>query len=54
MLLKDNQKSNKVCVYLSRVEENSPRKLVAVPETPNGTGLAEANILTEQLTNWNV
>ena len=47
-----NQKSNRVCVYLSWVEEDSPRKLLAVLETPNRTGLAEANIVTEQLTNW--
>ena len=51
VILKGNQKSNRVCVYVSGVEEYCPRKLLAVPETPNGTGLAEANIVIEQLTN---
>ena len=54
VITKGNQKSNRICVYISGVEENRPMKLLAVPETPNGTGLAEANIVTEQLTMWNI
>ena len=49
MILKKNIKSNRVCVYVSGADEDSTRKLLAVPETHNGTGLAEANIVTELL-----
>ena len=40
MILKKNIKSNRVCVYVSGADEDSTGKLLAVPETPNGTGLA--------------
>ena len=54
MILKGNIKSNRVCVYVSGADEDCTRKLLAVPETPNGTGLAEANIVTELLASWNI
>ena len=54
LTLKGNQKSNRVCVYVSGTDADILRKLLAVPETPNGTGLAEANIVIDLLTSWNI
>ena len=54
LTLKGNLKSNRVCVYVTGTEAEILRKLLAVPETPNGTGLAEANTVIEVLTSWNI
>ena len=44
MILKENKKSNRVCVYLTGAEKNISRKLLGVPETPSGTGVDEARV----------
>ena len=54
LTLKQNIKSNRVCVYLSGVEADRTRKLLGVPETPSGTGIDEANVVTEMLVSWDV
>lgn len=54
MKLKGNIKSNQVCVYLSGVQADQTRKLSGVPQTPSGTGEAEATIVKELLLNWEV
>ena len=54
LTLKGNKKSNRVCVYLTGAEANTIRKLLGVPETPSGTGAAEAKIETELLMSWEV
>ena len=52
--LKGNTKSNRVCVYLTGADANQGRKLLAVPETPSGTGRDEAKVVTDTLEAWGV
>ena len=54
LTLKRNKKTNRVCVYLTGVGADSSRKLLGVPETPSGTGAAEAKVVTDMLTSWDV
>ena len=49
-----NTKSNRICVYLAGADSEMERKLLGVPETPSGTGAAEAAVVTEMLTEWGV
>ena len=34
--------------------ENTTKKLLAVPETKDGTGAAEADVVKSALTHWNI
>ena len=52
LTLRENQKSNRVCVYVSGAGSDCSRKLLAVPETPSGTGKAEATLVTDILASW--
>ena len=52
--VKANHHSNRVCVYITGVEESPMRKLLGVPETGDGTGLAEADIVKAMLSQWGV
>ena len=52
--LKGNEKSSRVCVYLTAADAEQTRKLLAVPETPTGTGHDEAKVVTDTLENWGV
>ena len=52
--LKGNSTSNRVCVYVSGAGNDTSKKLLSVPETPNGTGEAEARVVTDSLESWNI
>ena len=52
--IKGNMVSNRVAVYITGVEESPVRKLLGVPETKDGTGVAEAEVVKEQLLEWDV
>jgi hypothetical protein len=52
--LRGNIKSNRVCVYLSGADGTQTRKLLGVPETPDGTGKAESEVVTTMLVDWKV
>ena len=49
-----NLQSNRVCVYITGVTDENTRKLLGVPETRDGTGAAEADVVKSLLTEWNV
>ena len=52
--VKGSQKSGRVCVYLSAIDESKTKKLLAVPETKSGTGKAEAEVVENVLIDWQV
>ena len=52
--LKGNIKSNRVCVYLTGVDQDKSKKLLGIPDAPNGTGLEEFRIVENLLMDWNV
>ena len=52
--LRGNIKSNRVCVYLSGVSEESYRKLLGIPECCSGKGADEADLVQEILELWSV
>ena len=52
--LKGNVKSNRICVYVTGADLTKSRKLLGVPETASGTGVAEANIVKEMLADWGI
>ena len=52
--VKGNLQSNRVCVYITGVTTDNTRKLLGVPETRDGTGVAEALVVQSLLTDWNV
>ena len=52
--LRGNIKSNRVCVYLSGVSEESYRKLLGIPECCSGKGADEADLVQEMLELWSV
>ena len=56
LMEKGNTKSNRVCVYLTGVTEegDAVRKILGAPETKNGTGAAEAEVVKDLLKEWNV
>ena len=47
--LRGNIKSNRVCVYLSGVSEESYRKLHGIPECCSGKGADEADLVQDML-----
>ena len=51
---KGNHKSERVCVYFTGATCKTDRKLLGAPETKDGTGAAEAEVVKELLNNWNV
>ena len=52
--VKGNQQSNRVCVYLTGVQADGAKKLLGAPETKDGTGAAEAEVVKTLLKEWNV
>ena len=52
--VKGNTQSNRVCIYLTGVTAEPNRKLLGAPETKNGTGAAEADVVIDLLKSWNV
>lgn len=50
--VRGNNQSNRVCVYISGVGKDTTKKLLAVPETDDGTGAAEAEVVKSALTQW--
>ena len=54
LTIKGNEKTNRICVYVTGGGENPIRKLLGVPETPSGTGAAEAKVVTDTLTSWDI
>ena len=52
--IKGNMHSNRLAVYITGVEESPIRKLLGVPETKDGTGVAEAEVVKEQLLEWDI
>ena len=52
--LKGNIKSNRVCVYLTGVDEEKKKKLLGIPECCDGTGLSEFKIVENLLIDWNI
>ena len=47
--IKRNKKSGRVCIYLSGVDNDKNKKLLAVPEAMCGTGKAEADAVKKVL-----
>ena len=54
MKTKGNRLSNRVCVYITGVDNTGTKKLLGVPETKDGTGAAEADVVKGQLIKWNI
>ena len=52
--VKGNKESNRIAVYISGVDESGFRKLLGAPETPDGTGFAEAEVVKEVMEEWGV
>ena len=52
--LRGNIKSNRVCIYLSGVDEESIRKLLGIPECCSGKGADEADLVKRFLEEWMV
>ena len=51
---KANRLSNRVCVYITGVENEDVRKLLGVPETVDGTGMAESEVVKNLLMEWDI
>ena len=54
MTEKGNLESNRVAVYISGVEAGGYKKLLGAPETKDGTGLAEAEVVKKVMDEWGV
>ena len=54
MKTKGDTKSNRVCVYISGVDEDGIKKLLGVPEVQDGTGAAEAEVVKDVLKQWGI
>ena len=52
--VKGNQQSNRIAVYFTGVEDKPVRKLLGAPETVDGTGAAEAEVVKEMLVEWDL
>ena len=52
--VKGNLQSNRVCVYLTGADAEKARKLLGVPETKDGTGAAECEVVKEMLMKWKI
>ena len=52
--VKGNKVSNRVCVYVTGVDAENTRKLLGVPETVDGTGKAESDVVTHLLEEWGI
>ena len=51
---KANLQSNRIAVYVTGAEAKPFRKLLGVPEAPDGTGVAEAEVVQEMLLDWDM
>ena len=51
---KGNKESNRVAVYISGVDATGFRKLMGCPETKDGTGKSEADVVKAVLEEWGV
>ena len=51
---KGSKLSNRVCVYVTGVENEDFRKLLGVPETVDGTGMAESELVKNLLMEWDI
>ena len=54
LTMKGNKDSNRVAVYISGVDDDRFRKLLGCPETKDGTGKAEADVVKTVLRSWNI
>ena len=54
MTLKGGIESNRVAVYLSGLDSSGFRKLLGCPETSDGTGKSEAEVVQKLLEDWGV
>ena len=52
--VKCNSNSNRVAIYISGVNTDCLKKLLGAPEILDGTGQAEADIVTNLLTDWGI
>ena len=50
--MKGNNQSNRVCIYVTGVTPEGVRKLLGAPETKDGTGAAEAEVVKNALKEW--
>ena len=46
--------SNRVCVYLSGIDENQTKKLLGIPEAETGRGIAEFEVVKGCMSEWQV
>ena len=49
-----NLESNRIAVYISGVDASGYKKLLGAPETKDGTGLAEAEVVKKVMDEWGV
>ena len=54
LTVKGNKESNRVAVYVSGVDGTGFRKLLGCPETKDGTGKAEAEVVKTLLESWGI
>ena len=47
-------KSNRIAVYLTGTDGQKYRKLLGIPETPSGSGEAEAKVVKKAMMDWDV
>ena len=54
LTIKGKIKSNRIAVYLTGTDGQRYRKLLGIPETPSGSGEAEAGVVKKALMDWDV
>ena len=54
LTMKGNVESNRVAVYVSGLDSSGFRKLLGCPETSDGTGRSEAEVVQKLLESWGV
>ena len=52
--VRGKKQSNRVAVYITGVTEEDVRKLLEVPETEDGSGKAEADVVKTLLLEWDM
>ena len=52
--IKGDKESNRVCVYITGIGPADPKKLLGVPETVDGTGMAEFEVVKAELVKWGI
>ena len=54
LIVRGNTESNRIAVYVSGVDDTGFRKLLGCPETKDGTGKAEAEVVETLLRSWGI